>query len=271
MKEKKKTILITGAGGSLGAAAVRAFLEKGYAVFAADVRTDSIPEGAVPVEIDVTSPESVEKAGEEIGKICGRLDAVLHLAGVYTMDSFVEITEEELNRMFEVNLMGVIRVNRVFLPLVRRAGGRIVITASELAPLDPLPFNGIYTVTKRALDGYAHSLALELDLIGVKVVTVYPGAFGDGMTKGAVRALDRMKGKTELYPGVTERFRKIVASETGKAKPPEKLAAFLVKIAEKKRPRFNYFINNSFKLKLFSALPELAQAYLLRKLLKNKE
>lgn len=268
MNQSEKSILITGAGGSLGRAAVRAFLDSGYTVFAADVVTHGIPGGAVPVRMDVTSADSVEKARETVEKFTDRLGAVLHLAGLYTMDSFVEIPEDELYAMFAVNLMGVMRVNRVFLPLVRRGGGRIVITASELAPLDPLPFNGIYSVTKRALDGYAHSLALELDLIGVRVVTVYPGAFGDGMTKGAVRALDAMKERTKLYPGVTERFRKIVASETGKAKPPEKLAALLVKIAGKKRPRFKYRTNNSVKLRLFSALPTCVQAFLLRKLLK---
>ncbi|MBO4385007.1 MAG: SDR family NAD(P)-dependent oxidoreductase [Clostridia bacterium] len=264
---ENKSILITGAGGSLGAAAVRAFLERGYTVFAADIDVKSVPEGAVPVCMDVTSAESVRAAGEELGKSCEGLWAIIHLAGLYTMDSFIEIEEDALERMLEVNLMGAYRVDRELLPLVRRGNGRIIITASELAPLDPLPFNGVYTVTKRALDGYAHSLAMELGLIGVRVITVYPGAFGDGMTKGAIRAMDAMGKKTKLYPGVTERFRGIVVSNTGKPKPPEKLAGFLVKIAEKKRPRFRYFINNSLKLKLFSALPACAQAYLLRKLL----
>lgn len=263
-----RSILITGAGGSLGAAAVRAFLSRGYTVFAADIDVKNVPEGAVPVRMDVASAESVKAAGEEIGKSCEGLWAIIHLAGLYTMDSFVEIEEDALERMLEVNLMGVWRVNRELLPLVRRGNGRIIITASELAPLDPLPFNGIYSVTKRALDGYAHSLAMELNLLGVKVITVYPGAFGDGMTRGAIKAMDSMGEKTKLYPGVTERFRGIVAENAGKPKPPEKLAEFLVRIAEKKRPRFRYFINNSLKLRLFSALPAGAQASLLKKLLK---
>lgn len=272
MEERaQKSILITGAGGSLGLAAAREFAALGWRVFAADIDVSRLPEGVIPVRMDVTSSESVEKASELIEKTAPGLDAVLHLAGVYTMDSFIEIPEAELERMLNVNLMGVYRVDRVFLPLIRKSGGRIIIIASELAPLDPLPFNGIYSMTKRALDGYAHSLTLELDLIGTRVITVYPGAFGDGMTKGAVRSMDRMSEKTKLYPDITARFRGIVVSQTGKAKDPACLAKALGRIAEKKRQRRRYFINTSWKLKLFSALPFGLQATALRILLKGKE
>lgn len=265
----EKSILITGAGGSLGSAAAREFISRGWRVFAADISADVLPEGAFPVLMDVTDTESVERAAAEVAARTDGLDALLHLAGVYTMDPFAEIPEDELKRMLDVNLMGVYRVTRAALPLVRNAGGRIIIVASELAPLDPLPFNGIYSMTKRALDGYAHSLALELDLIGTRVITVYPGAFGDGMTKSAIRAMDRMSGTTRLYPGITERFRDIVVKQTGGAKDPRVLAAFLCRIAGKKRPRFRYFINNSWKLRLFSALPMDLQAAALRLLLKG--
>ena len=265
-----KTVLITGAAGSLGLAAAEAFAARGWRVFGADIAVNRLPEGVIPVPMDVTDTASVESALAIVEKSCPGLDCIIHLAGVYTMDSFIEIPEDELMRMLNVNLMGVYRVDRAFLPLVRQAGGRIVIVASELAPLDPLPFNGIYSMTKRALDGYAHSLTLELDLIGTRVVTVYPGAFGDGMTKGAVRAMDRMRERTKLYPDITERFRKIVLSQTGGAKDPAVLAKLLLGIAEKKRPKRRYFINDSLKLRLFSALPFGMQAFLLRKLLKGK-
>ena len=220
--------------------------------------------------MDVTDDESVAKAARLIAASCPGLDAVLHMAGRYTMDSFIEIAPETLENMLSVNLMGVYRVDREFLPLLRQAGGRIIITASELAPLDPLPFNGVYSMTKRALDGYAHSLALELDLIGTKVITLYPGAYGDGMTKAAVKSMERMSEESKLYPDIADRFRRIVMNETGGAKPPEALAKKIVRIAQKRRPRFRYFMNNSVKLKLFSALPMGAQAAALRLLLKGK-
>ncbi len=269
MSANEKTILITGASGALGIAAAAEFAAAGWRVFAADIREAEYPPGAEGVVMDVTSEESVSRAEALIaGRVSG-IDVLLHMAGLYTMDSFVEIPPEKLQSVFEVNLLGAARVNRIFLPLVQKSSGRIIITASELAPLDPLPFNGIYSVSKRALDAYAHSLALELDLIGIRVITLYPGAFGDGMTKAAVRSMERMSAASRLYPDIADRFRRIVMSETGGAKPPEKLAERILRIAKKRRPRFRYFINNSLKLRLFSALPMGLQASALRLLLKK--
>ena len=264
------SILITGASGSLGREAAAAFVRAGWRVYAADRAEPPKPiPGAEYFFCDVTSDESVRRAAEYLESKGARLDCVLHMAGLYTMDSFIEIPPETLEKMLAVNLMGVYRVNRAALPLLNK-NGRVIITASELALLDPLPFNGIYSMTKRALEAYAHSLALELDLIGVRVVTLYPGAYGDGMTKGALRAMDRMRDSTRLYPEVTERFRRIVMRETGGAKPPEALAKRILRIARKRRPRFKYRMNNSIKLRLFSALPMGAQAFFLRLLLKKR-
>lgn len=264
------SILITGASGSLGREAAAAFARAGWRVYAADRAEPPKPiPGAEYFFCDVTSDESVRRAAGYLESKGSRLDCVLHMAGLYTMDSFIEIPPETLEKMLAVNLMGVYRVNRAVLPLLNK-NGRVIITASELALLDPLPFNGIYSMTKRALEAYAHSLALELDLIGVRVVTLCPGAYGDGMTKGALRAMDRMRDSTRLYPEVTERFRRIVMRETGAAKPPEALAKRILRIARKRRPRFKYRMNNSIKLRLFSALPMGAQAFFLRLLLKKR-
>ena len=264
-----RSILITGASGALGLAAAKRFAAAGWLVFAADIKPCELPEGAVFVELDVTDEESAAAAAAFTAERTNGLDVILHMAGLYMMDPFAEIPPERLQRIIDVNLLGVARVNRLFLPLVRQKGGRIIITASELAPLDPLPFNGIYSVSKRALDGYAHSLSLELDLIGTKVITLYPGAYGDGMTKAALREMERMSGTSLLYPDIVDRFRRIVMRETGAAKPPEKLAERILKIAKKRRPRFKYHMNDSFKLRLFSALPMSVQAAALRLLLKK--
>lgn len=272
MKDYKKTILITGASGALGRAAAKRFAEAGWRVFALDVKPPEEPaEGVRFVEADVTSEESVHRACKEVGAECKGLDCLLHMAGLYLMDSFLEIPPEKLEKILAVNVLGAVRVSRVFLPLLQKNGGRIIVTASELAPLDPLPFNGVYSASKRALDACAHSMALELDLIGTRLVTVYPGAYGDGMTRASVREMERMSRESKLFPDIAERFRRIVLNETGGARPPEELAEKLLRIARSRRPRFEYRMNNSLKLRLFSALPTGAQALALRILLKGKK
>lgn len=265
METENKNILITGAGGALGRACAEAFVKSGWRVFAADLAAPNIP-GAEPLRMDVTSEESVASAAKLVLR-SGGLDALLHMAGLFTMDALAEAEPDLLPRMANVNLLGVHRVDRAMLAPLMRRGGRIIITASELAVLDPLPFNGLYSITKRALDAYAHSLSLELDLIGVRVVTLYPGAYGGGMTRASLEAVDRLREKTALYKDIAGRFRRIMEGETGTAKPADALAEKVVRIAERPRPRFRYFMNNSAKLRLFSALPMGVQAFCLRLLL----
>lgn len=267
----KKYVLVTGACGGMGSAVIRELAAKGYLPIAADLNVSSAPEGAIPLEMDVTSAQSVAEAAQKLSGATDSLFAVIHLAGVYTMDSFIEISEPELERMLQVNLMGVYRVNRAFLPFIQRGNGRIAIVTSELAPLDPLPFNGIYSMTKTALASYAHSLTAELNLLGIPVVTLRPGAFGEGMPRAAVRSMQRMEEKSKLYPGAAKRFKDIVISETGAAKDPAVFAKWAVRITGKKRLRPEYAINNSFKLRFFSALPKRAQLWLLKKLLCGRE
>ena len=84
------------------------------------------------------------------------------------LDSLAEMESESFKKIFDINLCGVFLINKTFLPLLS-SDSRIVITTSELAPLDPLPFTGIYAITKSALDKYAYSLRMELQLLGIKV------------------------------------------------------------------------------------------------------
>lgn len=265
--QSNKAVLVTGAAGGMGSAAVRRLADAGYTVFAADVCDIEPEENIIPVKMDVTSEQSVCAARDLIAERTEGLYAVVHLAGAYTMNSFVEIEEKALERIFDINLMGVYRVNKAFLPLLKSGGGRIVIVTSELAPLDPLPFNGIYSVSKTALDSYAHALAMELNLIGVRVVTLRPGAFGEGMPKASLREMERMRASSRLYPDVADRFKSVMLAEIGTAKDPSVFAKKLVNIIEKKRPAYRYSFNNSLKLKLFSALPAAVQAGLLKRLL----
>ena len=79
--------------------------------------------------------------------------------------------EDKFVRIFNINLFGIYRVNKAFVPLLSPAS-RIVIVSSELAPLNPLPFNGIYTVTKAAVEKYAYSLRMELQLLGHSVSVI---------------------------------------------------------------------------------------------------
>ena len=156
-----KNILVTGAFGGMGRATLELLAQQGVRVFAMDLKVDAARPNVIPIQADITSEQSVQEAMVLVRQHTDTLDAVIHFAGVYMLDSLVEMPSDAFDRIFDTNLRGVYLVNRIFLPLLQK-GSRILITTSELAVLDPLPFTGIYAVTKAALDKYAYSLAMEL-------------------------------------------------------------------------------------------------------------
>jgi NAD(P)-dependent dehydrogenase (short-subunit alcohol dehydrogenase family) len=149
-----------------------------------------------------------------------------------------------------------------------KQGGRVVITTSELAPLDPLPFTGLYAVTKGALDKYAYSLRMELQLLDVSVSVLRAGAVSTGMLGVSTTALDRFCEKTTTYQCNAKRFKKIVNGVEAKCVAPEKIAGKVSKILSKKKPKFVYTVNRNKLLLLLNALPKGIQCAVIKKILK---
>jgi len=274
MKEKiqiapfKMHMLITGGAGGIGRAASAYFSQKGWKVYSCDVvAQESVDENIVPVLMDIRSAESVAAARAIVEADTDRLDAIVNLAGIYIMDSLVEVPEEDFIRMFDINVNGAYRVNKQFLPLVKN-GGRIIIITSELSGLDPLPFNGIYNITKTTLGAYAHSLRLELALLDVPVITIRPGPVNTKLLDDSFSSMERMCVNTRLYKTNAVQFHHIMKKATGKPITPEKLAGMIYRAAVASHPRASYTIGAGLALRLFSALPANTQAALLKKLLK---
>lgn len=262
-----KQVLVTGGAGGLGRATAEYLAAHGCRVFACDIREGVPQDNIIPVLMDVRDGKSVEKALIKVTAQTDKLDAVIHLAGLYMMDSFAEISEERLSRIMDVNLMGVYRVNKAFLPLLVKGGGRVVITTSELAGLKPLPFTGIYALTKTALQCYADSLRLELALLGVPVIELRPGAFRTQLTAEPSRELERLQQSTKLYGEGLRHIRPVMDGRIGKAREPEALAKAIYRIVTSGKPRLRYSANASLLLKLFSVLPRGLQVFAIRRLL----
>ncbi len=263
----KKYILVTGAYGGMGKETVRLLCECGYHVVALDKAVGSAEEGITPILADITDESSVIAAYEKVAGITDEIYAVVHFAGIYMLDSLVEMSTEDFDRIFNINLRGAYLVNKVFLPLLKN-GSRIVITTSELAPLDPLPFTGIYAVTKAALDKYAYSLAMELQLLGISVSVLRAGAVDTGMLGVSTDALYRFVHKTQLYSCNAARFKKIVESVEARSISPEKVGRKMQKILFKRHPKFAYSINRNPLLLMLNLLPKRLQLWVIGLVLK---
>jgi NAD(P)-dependent dehydrogenase (short-subunit alcohol dehydrogenase family) len=263
----QKSVLITGASGGMGQKTARLLCERGYRVFALDIKPCEETENLIYIEADVTSAESLCAAVEEIRKRTDSLYAVLHFAGIYMLDSLVEMEESAFRRILDINLTGVYLLNKLVMPLLSK-GSRILITTSELAPLDPLPFTGIYAVTKAALDKYAYSLAMELQLLGIRVSVLRAGAVETEMLGASTDALARFCEKTAIYTCNAQRFRAVVDRVEARSIPPRKIAEKAEKILKKRNPAFVYAINRNPLLLLLNVLPKRLQLFAIRCILK---
>ena len=267
MENKMKSILVTGAYGGMGKTTIDLLKSQGFRVFALDLNVDVENDGIIPICANITSEQSISEAFDKVKSQTDNLYAIIHFAGVYMLNSLVEMKTEDFDRIFDINFRGVYLVNKIFLPLLKN-GSKILITTSELAPLDPLPFTGIYAVTKSALDKYAYSLAMELQLLGIKVSVLRAGAVETKMLGASMNALDKFCEQTKLYSCNATRFKKIVNSVEARSVPPQKIAKKSVRIIEKKKPRFAYSINRNPLLLLLNILPKKFQLWIIKKILK---
>lgn len=262
-----KYILVTGAYGGMGRKTVDLLKKQGFQIIALDKITGVAEENVIPMQVDIIDEDSVKCAFDKVKEFTDELYAIVHFAGIYMLDSLVEIDSESFARAFKVNLFGAFLVNKTFLPLMKR-NSRIVIATSELASLDPLPFTGIYAVTKGTLDKYAYSLRMELQLQGIYVSVIRAGAVNTGMLGVSTDSLDRFCKNTKLYSCNAERFKNIVDKVEARCIPPEKIAQKTLKILKEKNPKFAYNINRNPLLLLLNALPKRLQLWIIKQVLK---
>lgn len=262
------TILITGVCGGMGSAAAKLLLQKGYNVCGIDVAEKCHVSGVNYAVCDLTKENGLDGAITAFANqtFC----AIIHFAGIYDMNSLIEMPDADFERIFKINVFGVYRVNKAFIDKLQ-PGGRIIITSSELAPLDPLPFTGIYGITKSALEKYAYSLRMELNLLGHYVSVIRPGAVDTGLLNVSTAALDKLCKTTTHYAYNTENFKNIVNSVESKSVPPQKIAQTALRALTAKHPKYVYNVNRNFLLKLLNVLPDRLQVKIIKFILTKKK
>lgn len=262
-------ILITGAASGIGYAAADCFVKKGHDVYGLDVQPTDTREHYHGFVADVTDEQSLLAVYEYLVGHDIALDAILNIAGMHMMASLVESEWLHMKKVVDINLCGALLVNRTFQRLLKK-NGRILIVTSEVADFDPMPFNGLYNVTKTALDTYAQALRQELNLIGQKVITIRPGAVQTPLSIGSMEATEKLANSTVLYEKQAKRFCGLAAKFMGKPIAPEQLAKMIYKAMTAKYPRLVYQKNRHIGLLLLNWLPIRLQCAVIKFLLNRK-
>jgi len=124
--------------------------------------------------LDVTNPGQIKTTVQKAIAM-GDIDVVFNNAGYGLLGPLESITDEQLERQLDTNLLGVIRVTQAFIPYFREKQKGVFITTTSIGGLVTFPFSSVYHATKWALEGWSESMAFELKKIGVGIKTVSPG------------------------------------------------------------------------------------------------
>ena len=177
-----RTVLITGCSTGFGKLAAKTFRANGWNVVATmrspEKETDLVGlDGVLVTKLDVKDPESIDAAFERGIADFGAIDAVVNNAGYGSNALFEQSPDESVRDIYETNVFGLMNVMRRALPAMRERGAGCVVNVTSMAGLMGLLGNSVYSSSKFAVEGLTEALALEYKPLGIRIVSVAPGAY----------------------------------------------------------------------------------------------
>ncbi|MGB0096799.1 MAG: SDR family oxidoreductase [Solirubrobacteraceae bacterium] len=167
--------LVTGGGSGIGLATANLLAQRGAAVAALDLDPRPVQPPVIALTADVTDPESVSRAVKTAVERFGGLDIVVNNAGIGAQGTIEDNDEEEWHRVFDVNVVGMVRVTRAALPYLRNSAHAAVVNTCSIAATAGLPQRALYSATKGAVLALTRAMAADHIREGIRVNCVNPG------------------------------------------------------------------------------------------------
>lgn len=255
------TVLITGTSTGFGRVTTELLAARGWRVFATmrdlarkdslehALREAGLSERVTFVRLDVTDPASIETAvATVLSETDNTLDAVVHNAGIAVAGVLEDLSDGDIWRVMDTNFFGVLRLTRALLPRFREQRRDRIVLLSSQAAFAGQPGNSMYCASKWALEGWAESLAYEVDPFGIDVVLIEPGPYRTEIwssTKWVVPANSAYLSWLKLLRQAADRHQARTSGD------PKEVAAVIAKALEARRPRFRYQVGFFAKLDYF--------------------
>jgi NAD(P)-dependent dehydrogenase (short-subunit alcohol dehydrogenase family) len=242
-----KTVLITGSNAGIGKMTAQYFAQNGWRVVATMRSVEKAGDLAQMPNVhvyplDVTQTDSVEKAAADCLRDLGQIDVVVNNAGFGVYGVCELATEAEINLQFDVNVKGVIRVMKAFLPHFRVRKEGLFINISSVAGLLTYPMGSLYNATKWAVEGLTEAMSFELRPFNIRVKLVEPGAFATNFQQVGMRwtQSDTIRDYDEMIQHNRERRDKI----QDQLADPIKVAEMIFEAANDPSPRLRYLVGD---------------------------
>lgn len=261
-----KVVLITGGSSGIGKSIGEYLSSKGYIVFGTSRNPERYIDSTVQlVQLDVSDVESIQKAVRTVIDQTGCLDVLINNAGAGITGPVEEIPMEEIKRNFETNFFGPINVIKAVLPQMREQKSGLIINITSIAGYMGLPYRGIYSTSKGALELLTEALRMEVRDFNIQMTNVAPGDFATNIAAGRYHApvLEQSPYKTPYGNTL-----KLMDEHVDSGKDPLLMAKAIHKIILTEKPKAHYKVGEfmqKFSIILKRILPDIVYEKMLMK------
>ncbi|MDE1208187.1 SDR family oxidoreductase [Tenacibaculum larymnensis] len=251
-----KTVFITGASSGIGKSIATYLHDRGFKVYGTSRNPQKVTTPFQMVALDVTNQESIKKAVEEVITAEGKIDVLINNAGKGITGPIEDTPTEEMKDNFNTNFFGVIDVVKEVLPHMRKQQSGTIINTTSIAGYMGLPFRGIYSASKGALELVTEALSMEVKSFGIKVVNVAPGDFATNIAAGRYHTpvFENSAYKEKYAENLA-----LMDAHVDSGADPILMAEAIYKIIENKSPKIHYKVGGfmeKFSIVLKRILPD---------------
>ena len=262
----KKVVLITGGSSGIGKSVGEFLVEKGFVVYGTSRNPSKITNHSFQlVALDVNNSASIEAAVAEVISKEGQLDILINNAGMGITGPIEETPTNEMRKVFDTNLFGAIDVMKAVLPQMRKQNRGLIINVTSIAGYMGLPFRGIYSATKGALEIVTEAIRMEVKNFGIEVTNVAPGDFATNIASGRYHT---PVFDDSPYKKVYQENLDLMDAHVDSGGDPIEMAKAIYKVINTSKPNIHYKVGD-FMQKFSIILKKILPDKMYEKLLMN--
>lgn len=252
-----KIVLVTGGSSGIGKSICEHLARHGFTVYGTSRKPSNYPDSTIPLlALDVTSSASISSCIKELQQKEGRIDVLVNNAGIGITGPLEEIPREEMVKNFDTNFFGPVELIQQVLPIMRQQNGGLIINITSIAAYMGLPYRGIYSASKAALEVLTEAIRLETKSFNIKLCNLAPGDFATNIASGRYHApvKDNSAYKTkysEILKGIND--------DVDSGNDPQAVANKVLSIIKSGNPKIHYKVGafmQKFSVLLKKILPD---------------
>jgi short-subunit dehydrogenase len=243
-----KVWYVTGASQGLGLTLVKKLLNKGYRVAATSRNTQKLKEAVglidterfLPLAVDLQNPDCIDESIRQTVSQFGGIDVLVNNAGYGMVGAVEEIQEQDIRKIFDVNVIAAINIVKSILPLMRQQRSGYIINIGSVAGFVGAPGWSVYSATKAAIAAFSEVLALDLKEFGISVTVAEPSGFRTGFL--TADSLANITAGIDGYEAIRVTRERYLAANGKQPGSPEKASEILIALAEEQEPPLHLYL-----------------------------